>query len=168
MEASSYVKSGNKMQESLASIRLPKDRIKQLREFCDTMGGKTLSAGLGELLKFARNQGIIRHTIPSVQLNAFPDGVALTIEDNKSQGFSHAEVVQIATQIRQCVEKRNGGDKTGFLSETQGGTALIYGRGGQTVAVCIPMNTEPKMFTLDLASDLADLLEETARKEHND
>lgn len=151
------------MQPSLKSMRLPADRVEQLRQFADAIGGGTLSEAMGQLFKLAREQGLIEHNIPSVQINRFPDGIAIALRDGQTEGLSFGDATMIADQLRECVNGTDNGRKSADREPDSEAMWLVYRQGGTAVGLAIPAASEPRLFSLDLALELADLLEATAK-----
>lgn len=140
------------------AIRLPKDRADQLRKFAQDTNDSTISAALGRLMKMARDHGLIEHGIPSVKINSLKDGLAIKFDGGETVGFAFKDAQRMSDEICRCLRGENGGTKIIHLCQTHGGSFSVNGR-GNAIAVSIPLDAKPKMFTRDLASEFADLLE---------
>lgn len=151
------------MTKALTTIRLPRDRVNQLRQVAQGMNDATLSEALGAIFKMAREQGLVAHGIPSVQINALDDGLAIKFDEGETVGFSFDEAQRIANEIRNCLAGKNEGQRLVHMCEAHAGSFWVHGR-GNAVAIAMPVNSDPKMFTRDLAAELADLLEHEIAK----
>lgn len=144
------------------AIRLPKDRADQLRQFAQGMDDSTISAAVGNLLKLAREQGLVQHGIPSVTINAFPDGLAIRLGEGKTVGFSTADAKAIASTLRDFLENRTESKRGEIVVRmSKSGSFSVLGR-GNGVKIAMPVGAEPFIFTRDLVEELADLIDHAA------
>ncbi|WP_420010466.1 hypothetical protein [Tateyamaria sp.] len=81
------------------AIRLPKDRADQLRQLAQNMDDSTISAAVGRLMQMAREQGLVEHGIPSVQINALSDGLAIRFDEGDTFGFTFSSVQELSDSI---------------------------------------------------------------------
>lgn len=137
------------------TIRLSTDRVRQLKEMAAGMDMATMSKVVGELLKLAREHGLVKHGIPSIKINAFPDGVSIKFEESDYQGFTFSEIEALVRDIRAYT---GGASKTKKRKAANLGY-LLSGK-GRGVSIAVPASSEtPKLFSHDLADEFADLLE---------
>lgn len=147
------------MVKPLTQIKLPTDRVNQLREVARGMGeNTTLSAALGGIFKMYREQGMLSHGIPSVQINSLADGLAIKFDEGQTVGFSFTDAQRLATEIRNCLAGANEGQKIIHMLSDHAGSFMVHGH-GNAIGVSLPMSVPPKMFSRDLALELADLVE---------
>lgn len=140
------------------AIRLPKDRADQLRQLAQNMDDSTISAALGRLMQMAREQGLVEHGIPSVQINALSDGLAIRFDEGDTFGFTLSSVQELSDNICQCLRGENNGMRLTHICEPHNSSFAVTGR-GNAISISIPEDAKPKMFSRDLASEFADLLE---------
>lgn len=139
-------------------IRLSGERKMQLEEIAQLTGAASLSAAIGELIKFARNQGLVTHTIPGVDIRAASDGLLISFDGKTHTPFTHEGVASLAATIRSYVTDRDGvfGDMDHNYSVSRRGTSF---------KVAIPFGKPTtKTWAADIALDFADLIEAESAK----
>ena len=137
------------------TLKVPPERLAQLREMAANMGGVNVSEVLAKLIEFAQREGLIDHAIPGVRINALSDGVAIKFDEGETVGFSYEEAGQLAFEIRKYLS----GERS---AKTDNENFSIKGK-GQGVAVSIPANSEtPKVFDRGLAAEFARLIDNAA------
>lgn len=148
---------------NLPGVKLPRERLEQLRQLVQNVPNATISEAIGAVLKMAREQGRIDIGIPGVEFHALSDGIAIRIDSGEFAGFSFDEAERIANEIRKFVagERENAG--TIILCDTHESTFMVKGK-GRGVAISIPANAAPKVLTHDLARELADVIEHEIAK----
>lgn len=152
------------MTTALRNIKLPADRIAQLRQIAADMDGGTMSAALGRLLKLARDQGYVAHGIPSVAINSIGDELQIKLGEGKAVLFSLDDLQKMADTVRDFLAGNlDNGRGQIVVRMFKGGGFSILGR-GNGVKIAIPIGAEPFVFTRDLAEEFADLLEYEAAK----
>lgn len=145
---------------SATMIRLSGERKSQLEEIAQLTGAASLSAAIGELMKIARAQGLVDHTIPGVVINSFGDGLAIAFDGAAPTAFSHEGVATLAATIRSFV---NGTAEAGVFVNVDHDYSVS--RRGTSFKVCIPANSaSPKTWAADVALDFADLIEVESAK----
>jgi hypothetical protein len=139
-------------------IRLSGERKFQLDQIAQLTGASSMSAAIGELMKLARAQGLVAHTIPGVTINSFGDGLAIAFDDAAPTGFSHEGVASLAATIRNTVN-----DSSGVFGDAD--HDYFVSRRGTSFKVSIPSNCgTPKTWAADVALDFADLIEAESAK----
>lgn len=146
---------------SLITLKLPRDRVEQLRQFSRGMNNATISATLGAVFEAARAQGLIPYGIPSVTIDSGVGGVTIHFEGQRGAKFSSAEARWLADAVRNYLSGEQAGAKNtcSERSSTSSNHFSVQGR-GNAVAIAIPADADPKMFTRDLALEFADLIEQ--------
>lgn len=145
---------------SATMIRLSGERKIQLEEIAQLTGAASLSAAIGELMKTARAQGLVDHTIPGVVINSFDDGLAIAFDGATPTGFSHKGVAALAATIRDFV---NGTAEAGVFVNLHHDYSVS--RRGTSFKISIPANSEnPKTWAADVALDFVDLIEAESAK----
>lgn len=147
---------------SLITLKLPRDRVEQLRQFSRDMNNATMSATLGAVFKAARAQGVIPYGIPSVTVDPKAEGLAIHFEGRRGATFSFAEARLLVDSVLGYLSGEQVDEKNMRTegSSTSSGNFSIRGR-GNAVAISIPAEADPKMFTHDLALEFAELIERT-------
>ncbi|MDM8166995.1 MAG: hypothetical protein QUV18_13680 [Roseovarius sp.] len=144
------------------TIQLPRERIEQLRQFGQATSTSTMSEIVGSLLKLARQQGLVEHGIPgiNVKVNVLADGLAIRFPNSPTAGFSFDAASKIADTIREYLDGQHAGEKNAHLTDpdTHANSFAIWRR-GNSIKIAIPMNAPEKNFTHDLAEEFADLLD---------
>tara|TARA_R100000935_G_scaffold43359_1_gene65729 strand:- start:3445 stop:3882 length:438 start_codon:yes stop_codon:yes gene_type:complete len=144
-------------------MRLSGERKIQLEEIAQLTGAGSLSAAIGELIKLARTQGMVDHSIPGVTINSFDDGLAIAFDDASPTGFSHDGVEALAATIRDYVQGTAEGGVCCNMDHD-----YSVSRRGSSFKVAIPMNSaNPKTWAADIALEFADLIEAECEKAKN-
>lgn len=141
-------------------VRLPQERVDQLRIFAETLNGRgTLSQAIGELMRMAAEQGRVPHGLPGVKVNRLSDGIAIQIADNEPQGFTFQDAQSIIDQVRTCCDTSQKATRMIVMGGDHKGTAEIHRQGGTAVMVAIPFDAAPRNYPMDIAADFADVIE---------
>ena len=142
------------------NLRLSGERKIQLEEIAQLTGAGSMSAAIGELIKLAREQGLVDHGIPGVTINSFCDGMAISFDDATPTSFSHEGVAALAATIREFVNGAEQAKVTYNLDHD-----FSVSRRGTSFKVAIPENSAtPKTWAADIALEFADLIEAESMK----
>lgn len=144
---------------NLTQIKLPDDRVQQLRKLAEAQG-TSLSGAVGGLMKLLYAHTEVEHDIPSIKVNAFPDGLAIQFPKSKVTEFSFAAATRMADVIREFVAGEHTAKK--FVGGPDGPFEIW--RKGNAIKIAIPLQSPEKNFTRDLAEEFADLLENAVTK----
>lgn len=145
---------------SPSMIRLSGERKIQLEEIAQLTGVTSLSAAIGELMKFARTQGLVTHTIPGVDIRAASDGLLISFDGRTHIPFSHAGVASLTATIRDFV---NDTAPAGVFVDMDHNYNVS--RRGTSFKVAIPIGSATtKTWAADIALDFADLIEAESLK----
>lgn len=137
------------------SLKVPAERITQLKEMAANMGGVNISECLAKLIEFAQREGLIDHAIPGVQINALSDGIAIKFDKDETRAFSIEEAGHLASAIRAYLS----GDRS---AKVESENFSLKGK-GQGIAISIPANSQtPKVFDRGLSAEFARLIERAA------
>ena len=141
-------------------IRLSGERKAQLEEIAELTGAASLSAAIGELIKFARTQGLIAHTIPGVTIRAASDGLLICFDGKTHVPLTHECVAALVATIREFIASGESAGAFGFTD-----CNYSVSRRGTSFKVAIPdSKATTKTWAVDIASEFADLIEaESAR-----
>lgn len=143
---------------SPSMIRLSGERKIQLEEIAQLTGAASLSAAIGELIKFARTQGLVDHTIPGVTIRAASDGLLISFDGKTHTPFTHEGVALLAATIRNFVKD----SESVLLAMDQN---YSVSRRGTSFKVAIPdSKATTKTWAADIALDFADLIEAESAK----
>uniref|UniRef100_UPI003B51999C hypothetical protein n=1 Tax=Roseovarius indicus TaxID=540747 RepID=UPI003B51999C len=152
------------------TIQLPRERIEQLRQFGQATSASTMSEIVGSLLKLARQQGLVEHGIPGIDVNVLADGLAIRFPNSPTTGFSFEAASRIADTIREYLNGEHVGEKIEERidihltdPDNHAGSFSIWRR-GNSLKIGIPMNAPEMNFTHDLAAEFADLLDRAIRQ----
>lgn len=140
------------------TIKLPHERLTQLKQMAANMGAVNMSEVLAKLIEFAQNEGLVAHEIPGVKINALADGLAIKFDDGETVGFSHAEAAQLASEIRAFLSGEANARTLISINADKQMNFGLKGR-GQGIAISIPANSEAKVFDRGLASEFARLID---------
>ncbi|KRS11033.1 hypothetical protein XM53_18310 [Roseovarius atlanticus] len=139
------------------TLKVPQERITQLKQMAANMGAVNMSEVLAKLIELAQSQGLINHEIPGVHINELQDGLVIRFDDGELTGFSFDEAGSLASEIRSFLSGERDGKAKEGTSATHGKFSL-KGK-GQGIAVSIPADGEAKVFDRGLASEFARLIE---------
>ncbi len=140
------------------NMRLSGERKIQLEEIAALTGAASLSAAIGELIKFARIQGLVEHKIPGVQIRAATDGLLISFDGKTHTPFTHVGVASFAATIRDTVN-----DSAGVFGDAEHNYSVS--RRGTSFKVSVPSYSgTPKTWAADIALDFADLIEAESAK----
>ncbi|MEH6647975.1 hypothetical protein [Sulfitobacter sp.] len=141
-------------------IRLSGERKAQLEEIAELTGAASLSAAIGELIKFARTQGLVDHTIPGVQIRAASDGLLICFDGKAQTPLTHEGVAALTATIREFVDGKESPGAFGYVDHN-----YSVSRRGTSLKVAIPSGeATTKTWASDIASDFADLIEAESAK----
>lgn len=147
------------------TIQLPRERIEQLRQFGQATSTSTMSEIVGSLLKLARQQGLVEHGIPGIDVNVLADGLAIRFPDSPTTGFSFNAAAKISDTVREYLDGQHAGEKNAHLTDPDShANSFAIWRRGNSIKIAIPMNGSEKTFTRDLAEEFADLLDQAIRQ----
>ena len=149
---------------NLTQIKLPDDRVQQLRNLAEAQG-TSLSGVVGSLMKLLYAHTEVEHDIPSIKVNALPDGLAIRFPESEMTGFSFKAASRLAGLIREYLRGEHAGEKRVELTDpdSHAGSFAIWRR-GKSIKIAIPLNANEKNFSHDLADEFADLLESAIAK----
>ncbi|SLN62214.1 hypothetical protein PEL8287_03388 [Roseovarius litorisediminis] len=140
-------------------IKLAEDRVAQLRGFAK-QEGVSMNAAVGKLFRALYAHTDVTHNIPSVQVSALSDGLAIRFPNSPITGFSFDSAAKIAQTIREYLTGKHAGEKLVHLTDPNSHTgSFAIWRKGNAIKVAIPANAPEKNFTTDLAEDFAEILE---------
>ena len=149
-------------QTNHVQVKLSPDRAAQLRNLAEREG-VSMNAALGKLFRALYSHTDVTRSIPSVQVNALENGLAIRFPKSNTTGFSFDAIAQMAETIREYLAGEHAGEKTVRLCTTHGGTFAIWRKGGG-FKLAIPAAAPEKNFTVDLLEDFADILEHEIAK----
>jgi hypothetical protein len=138
------------------------DRAAQLRNLAQ-QDGTSINGAVAKLFRALHAHTDVEHSIPSVQVNALADGLAIQLEGNKATGFGFTATAQVAETIRAFLAGNHAGEKVMRFCPIHGGTFTIWRKGGG-VKIAIPAAAPEKNFSVDLLEDFADILEREIAK----
>lgn len=139
------------------NVTMPEERMFQLRELADAMGGASMSETMKALFEAARAQGLIQnHTLPGVTINALSNGIVIQFDYGTRAPFSFEGARALAETIRQFVAGEN--DRT---LQTNSAHNFSVQRKGRGIAVTISLSETPqiKNWNADIAAEFADLID---------
>jgi hypothetical protein len=137
------------------TLQLPAERLAQLKELAVVFGGSTpatLSETIGNLISLARDQGLIDHGIPGIQLHCLSDGLVMNFDGGQPTELSFSGARMMSTQVRNYL--------SGVKVELEPESDTIFevaGKGGN--AVVVKFGGIEKVLSRDVAKDFADLIE---------
>ncbi|MDE4173673.1 hypothetical protein PXK01_05875 [Phaeobacter sp. PT47_59] len=140
------------------TLKVPQERITQLKQMAANMGAVNMSEVLAKLIEFAQSEGLIAHEIPGVKINALADGLAIRFDDGETIGFSHSEAAQLASEIRDFLSGERSAKTVISINAEKQMNFGLKGR-GQGIAISIPADAPAKMFDRGLADEFARLIE---------
>lgn len=140
------------------TIKLPHERLTQLKQMAANMGAVNMSEVLAKLIEFAQSEGLIAHEIPGVKINALADGLAIRFDDGETVGFSHAEAAQLASEIRAFLSGEPNAKTVISINADKQMNFGLKGK-GQGIAISIPAKSEAKVFDRGLAAEFARLID---------
>ena len=148
------------MTQNSELVRLPRERVEQLRQMIAGVENATISAAIGKLFAIVRDQGLIEHGIPGIAINTFSDGIAIKFDDADWQRVTFKEAGKISNEIREYLKGNLENTKQVHLCPTHETDFMVWGKaGGRAVAIAIPHKAKPKVLTRDLAEEFADLID---------
>ena len=134
-------------------IQIPRERHAQLKQIAEGLGGASMSAVIGELIRAFADQGRVEHALPGVRINSFRDGVAVAFEDGRPVPLTRAQALALAGEIEVLVVK-------GLRLEAQGDRPWTLSRRGGAYVVRLVQGNE-KVWPGDVALDFGRLLRRT-------
>ncbi|MEP1992107.1 MULTISPECIES: hypothetical protein [Rhodobacterales] len=143
-------------------IKLPADRAAQIKDMAEQHGISN-STAIGKLFRALNQDTDVPCDIPSVEINALSDGLAIRFERNSVTGFNFVAVAKITKMIREYLAGEHAGKKNVAMCGEEGGTLTIW-RAGNGFKMAIPAAAPEKNFTPDLLEDFADLLDHAVKK----
>lgn len=150
------------MQTNHLQVKLSPDRAAQLRNFAE-QEGVSMNTAVGKLFRALYAHTDVPLGIPSIEMNALEDGLAIRFPKSETAGFSHKAIAQIAETIRAYLAGDYAGEKTIRYCLAKEGTFAIW-RKGPAFKIAIPAAAPEKNFTVDLLEDFADILEHEVSK----
>ena len=139
-------------------ITLSSERFQQLVDLRDANGLASLSDAIRELLATYREVNKLDLTIPGIDLLRQKNCVQLNLIDQRPVEMSIPAVKALAAAIRDY-----NADPKPRKSRLHDDVHDFEVTGvGRAVAIKVPADAEAKKLAPDVASDLADLLEQTA------
>jgi len=143
-------------------VKLSPDRANQLRGLAER-NGVSMNTAIGKLFRALNQDTDVPCDIPSVEINALSDGLAIRFERNSVTGFNFEAVAKITKMIREYLAGEHAGKKNVAMCGEEGGTLTIW-RAGNGFKMAIPAAAPEKNFTPDLLEDFADLLDHAVKK----
>ncbi|WP_424976807.1 hypothetical protein [Leisingera sp. S232] len=140
------------------TLKVPQERITQLKQMAANMGAVNMSEVLAKLVEFAQNEGLIAHEIPGVKINALPDGLAVKFDDGETVGFSFEDAARLATEIRGFLDGERDEKTVISMNSDKQMNFGLKGK-GQGIAISIPANSEAKVFDRGLTAEFARLID---------
>ncbi|MFC2967711.1 hypothetical protein [Acidimangrovimonas pyrenivorans] len=141
------------------TLKVPQERITQLKQMAANMGAQNMSEVLAKLIAFAQNEGLIAHEIPGVKINALADGLAIKFDDGETVGFSSEDAARLASEIRAFLAGERTAKQVISMNADKRANFALKGK-GQGIAVSIPaFSKTPKVFDRGLADEFARLIE---------
>ncbi|WP_127559051.1 hypothetical protein [Nioella ostreopsis] len=137
------------------SFRLPKERVIKLDELREALGGATMSATIGTLLASAREQGLIGHGLPGVEINRLSDGVAIRFDGGPTHGMSFQAAMALASSIKDIL---SGAEIGALVNLDHNFTAKRRGSGFRVI-LHGDAEESVKTWSPDIALEFAELLE---------
>lgn len=136
-------------------LRLPTERIEQLKNLTAALGLASTADTVGYLIREQAARQVIPDTIPGIDISAAGDDVSLKVGDGQPVLYSRAVADKIAVTIRQVA----AGEATGTADVT--GNYIVM-RQGNGVRLHFPLTAPAKSVSPDIARDVARLIENTA------
>lgn len=140
------------------TLKVPQERITQLKQMAANMGAVNMSEVLAKLIEFAQSEGLVAHEIPGVKINALSDGVAIKFDDSETVGFSFEEAARLASEIRDFLTGERSPNTLISIGADKQMKFGLKGK-GQGIAISIPAKSEAKVFDRGLASEFARLID---------
>lgn len=139
----------------LPSIKLPAERITQLKDIAAALGLSSPAEVVGHMVRAEIAKGTIPDTLPGVNITATAEGVAIALDDQPAAHYGKAEALNLATVLDHAA---NGGRSLIDLDAD-----FIVARVGNGIKVNVPLAGQDRMLSRDLARDLARLIRSAAK-----
>lgn len=133
-------------------LRLPPERIEQLKSLTAALGLASTAETIGHLIREKVAERVIPDTIPGMAINADADHVVIGIGEAPPIHYPKATAKKIAATIRQVAN----GDATGTADIA--GDYIVM-RQGNGVRLHFPLTAPAKSVSPDIARDIARLIE---------
>ncbi len=140
------------------TLKVPQERITQLKQMAANMGAVNMSEVMAKLIEFAQSEGLIAHEIPGVKINAFSNGLAIKFDDGETVGFTFDEAARFASEIKDFLAGERSNQHVMSINAQKKMNFALKGR-GQGIAVSVPADAAPKLLDRGLATELARLIE---------
>lgn len=138
------------------TVAVPYERALQLREIAEALGGLTMSATIGELIRTFEQVGRVQTNLPGVEVRKFRGEIAIRFDDGERRPFTRDQAAALVALIRSFTE----GGASGVAIDLNHNIAV--GRRGSAIKVGIEASlARAKTWSPDLAADFADLIERT-------
>lgn len=134
-------------------LRLPPERIDQLKTLTAALGLASVADTVGHLIREQAARRVIPDTIPGLAVETTDNGVAITVDDALPTIYPRDVALKIATTIRQVVS----GEASGTADVT--GNFIVM-RQGNGVRLHFPLTAPAKSVSPDVARDVARLIEQ--------
>ncbi len=139
------------------TLTIPRQRYGQLMSIMDATGAATISETLGRLFKTFAAQGHVEHELPGIAIDRIDNGLAIQLEANERTGLSLEGARVLADAIRTLA---TGERKVAVTSEHHD---FAVSRKGNGVRVTLPLAGKPRAYPIDVALELAEILEGAAQ-----
>ena len=134
-------------------LRLPTERIEQLKTLTTALGLASTAETVGHLIREQAARHVIPDTIPGIDVATAGEGVSIKIGDGLPTLYPRATADKIAQTIRQVAS----GEATGTADVT--GNFIVM-RQGNGVRLHFPLTAPAKSVSPDIARDVARLIEQ--------
>lgn len=136
------------------TVQIPQERLAQLKELADALGGATMSATLGKLLELARSEGLVTSGIPGIDINVLSDGIVLSFDDTHRVPLTWRQAEEIVTAL-----STNGAEQRPETAAGRTSLPLQVTRKGNGVVLAAADHAAPlKILSKDLALEFAEVL----------
>lgn len=115
----------------------------------------SLADSIGHMIRREIEAGTIPDTIPGIVIKSVKDGVRITIDDNAVKTFTSVGARSLVATIRDVID----GDGSSIVNLDYGFSVIRRGNG---VKIAVPFPGVENSFSLDLARDFAQLVEDAA------
>lgn len=136
------------------TVQIPQERLLQLKELAEALGGTTMSATLGKLFELARSEGLITSGIPGIDINVLSDGIVLCFDDTHRVPLTFGQAEELTAILSTSAAEQR--------PETAAGrTPLpvqVTRKGNGVVLSADDHSTPLKILSKDLALEFADVL----------